>query len=245
MMQSDARGETKRKVRAFWSVNVREPVLRARIGLPWLGPVITSLVLALLVNVLTTTLTTCSMWLAWGIVFLAIALVVVVVIVFNLVHVQRRLQPTGDPHPRKHRGLVFLFSRKESLEAAVRHHYPTLERCWLIVTPEKEAEAIKAIQELMDEVPRLEFTRRHLDHMNDTEGCYKLIRDAFNKEAPNDGISPIQVIGDITGATKPMATGMMRACLEGAYHMQYIPVELDPESGVVLRSLPPIWIRTR
>ena len=218
-------------------------MLRARIGLPWLGPVFISLALACFVNVLTTALTNWSMGWAWGVVFILFGLAGGAVVAYNLIEVKARLGRKGNPHPRKHRGLVFLGCRQESLSAAVRHHLPTLKRCWLVVTPEKEEEAVQVIAQLMPDVPGVDFSRLHLTHLNNTEECYSLVKEVFEKLAPANGISPIEVIGDITGGSKTMSIGMMRACLEGAYHMEYVPVDLDAETGSIRSSLPPIWIR--
>ena len=232
-------------MRSFWSKYVQEPFLRALTEVPWFGPVISAVLVALLVNILTEALTAWGgLWLGWGAVGLLALATVAFAHAYTVSESRRRgrgLGPIADlPNPQKHRGLIFLFSREETLREAIQYHQPELEHCWLLVTPEMRDRAASVVSHF----PDLSFTLHPLGDRYDSQACYQTVRDIYRREASRQGISPKQVIADITGGTKPMTMGMIVACLEGDYPIEHVPTAFDA-AGQPTGPLPPIQIRVQ
>lgn len=163
------------------------------------------------------------------------------VYIYSVSEARRRRRGLGSiadrPNPNKHRGLIFLFSREDTLREAIRYHQPALEHCWLLVTPEMQDPASQAISHF----PDLRFTLHPLSDRYDSQACYRIVHDIYRHEAPRLGIPPEHVISDITGGTKPMTVGMLLACLEGDYPIEHVPTAFDA-SGRPTGPLPPIQI---
>jgi hypothetical protein len=232
-------------MRSFWSKAIREPFLRALTEVPWFGPVVSAVLIALLVNILTEALTTWGgLWLGWGAVLLLALATVAFVYAYTMAEGRRRrlgLGPIADrPNPARQRGLLFLFSREETLREAIQYHQPALEHCWLLVTPEMQEHARAA----MGHFPGLRFTLHPLSDRYDSQACYQTVRDIYRLEAPRLGIPPQRIIADITGGTKPMTMGMIVACLEGNYPIEHVPAPFDA-TGQPTGPLPPIQITVR
>ncbi len=228
-----------------WSKYVQEPFLRALTEVPWFGPVVSAVLVALLVNILTEALTTWGgLWLGWAAVGLLALATVGFVYGYHVSETRRRrrgLGPITDlSNPGKHRGLIFLFSREETLREAIHHHQPVLEHCWLLVTPEMQERAKQSVGHFS----QVRFTLHALSDRYDSQACYLTVRDIYRLEAPRLGIPPGQVIADITGGTKPMTMGMIVACLEGNYPIEHVPTAYDV-TGCPTGPLPPIQIVVR
>jgi hypothetical protein len=222
--------------------NIVNPFRRTFIEVPWFGPAVSTVLVAALINVLTTTLTstedTTPGWLFVLFLFV-IALVFVFANAMNHRRWVRNLGPVNDiPRPGKYEGLVFLFNREETLRAAIDHHREALKRCWLIVTPEMQAK----LGSVMTHFPEVQFSVQPISNLYSTQECYETVRRIYKEEAPQAGIQFENVISDITGGTKPMTMGMIIACLEGGYPVEHIPTKFD-SSGSPTIPLPPIEIR--
>ncbi len=148
--------------------------------------------------------------------------------------------PSNLPHPDQHRGLIFLFSREETLRAAIQYHRPVLEHCWLLVTPQMQERAARFASAFTS----LGFSIRAIGDHYDANACYRTVRDVYRREAVRVGIPPEQVIADITGGTKPMTMGVVVACLEGGYPIEHVPTAFDA-AGQPTGPLPPIQIVVR
>ena len=229
-------------MRAIWFKYVREPFLRALAQVPWFGPVVSAVLVALLVNILTEALT------AWGgllLAWIAVAALALVTVAFVYAYAagesRRRARDFGPltdfAQPDKRRGLIFLFSREDTLREAIAYHSPTLEHCWLLVTPEMQDQAGQAVGHFSG----VSFTLHALGSRYDSQGCYQAVRDIYRHEAPRLGLAPSEVIADITGGTKPMTLGLIVACLEGAYPVQHVPTAFNAAGGPT-GPLPPIQI---
>lgn len=220
---------------------IQEPISRATLELPWFGPVFSAVFVAMAVNVVTDTLTAMgNVRLAWLVVLALLAGLVVFANAYSWRERQRRAEgmaPLDRPNPRKHRGLVFIFSREDTLREAVRHHEPILEHCWLIVTPEMQAKAAEAIGHF----PHVQFTVRAIPDRYNTRACYDVVWDIYRSDAPRLDIPAESVISDITGGTKPMSTGVFMACCEGGFHVEHVPSAFDA-NGRPTGPLPPIEI---
>lgn len=232
-------------MKTLWSKYVREPFLRALTEVPWFGPVVSAVLVALLVNLLTEALTTWGgLWLGWGAVAVLALATVAFAHTYAVSESRRRGQGLGPlaafPHPERYRGLIFLFSREDTLREAIQYHQPTLEHCWLLVTPEMRDRAASVVSHF----PNLSFTLHPLGDRYDSQACYQTVLDIYRREAPRQGISPKQVIADITGGTKPMTMGMIVACLEGDYPIEHVPTAFNA-AGEPTGPLTPIQIRVQ
>ena len=229
-------------MKSLWSKYVREPFMRALTEVPWFGPVVSAVLMAMLINILTEALITWGgLWLGWG-AFAVLALATVAFVYAYTVNEARRrgrgLGPIAHlPNPQKQRGLIFLFSREGTLREAIQYHQPVLEHCWLLVTPEMQDRAKQA----MDHFPDLRFTLHALGDRYDSQACYQTVRDIYQREASRLDVPPEQVIADITGGTKPMTMGMIVACLDGDYPIEHVPTAFDAD-GHPTGPLPPIQI---
>ena len=232
-------------MKILWAKYVREPFLQALTEVPWFGPVVSAVLVALLVNILTEALTAWGgLWLGWGAVAVLALATVAFAHAYTVSESRRRGQGLGPiaalPNPQKHHGLIFLFSREETLREAIQYHQPKLEHCWLLVTPEMRERAAKALGNF----PDLSFTLHPLIDRYDSQACYQTVLDIYQREVSRRGISPKQVIADITGGTKPMTMGMIVACLEGNHPIEHVPTAFDA-AGQPTGPLPPIQIRVQ
>ena len=225
------------------------PFLRAVQEIPWFGPVISGVIVALLVNTLSTTLTELfGLWGAWIVMIVIGVLLVVFVASYQTGVTQRRkMIPPEIPAPKKYRGLIFIFSGSEPvLRAAIDYHRPILERCWLITTPEmndkaKDAEAKFTVPGLSVDIwPVLSGASYNI------RGCYEAVCTIHGQAGvPNDQMIPSdQIIADMTGGTKPMSAGMILACYDHGYRLQHVAAQFD-KSGKDPAPARPIEIQLR
>ena len=222
---------------------VRAPFQRAQVELDWFGPVVSAVVVALLINVLTEALTTwAGVWWALAAVGALTLAVVGFVFVYAAVGTWRNRRPIASLidriDPPKSRGLVFLYTREETLRKAIDYHRPVLAYVWLLATPERHVEAAQVVSGLPEGVSG---SLVPLKDLYDSQDCYRAVTHIYRHEVPRLGLSPKEVIADITGGTKPMTMGMVAACLEGNYPVEHVPAEYDSTKRVS-RTLPPIEI---
>ena len=229
-------------MRQLWRKYVRTPFRRALIEIPWLGPVISAILIALAVNIATEALTT---WGGLAMAWVTVGVLAIATVVLVYAHGRiARSRPTGplpgkenpDPAP----GLIFMLSSADTLNAAIQYHGAALQHCFLIVTREREDEAAAAIARF----PELRFSVHALPDLYDSQGCYEIVRHICRQEAPRLGLDPHAVVADITGGTKPMTLGMIVACLEGGCPMEHVPTHYDA-AGQYVGPLPPIQIDVR
>ena len=230
-------------MKALWLKYVRDPFRRALIEVPWFGPVVSAVLVALLVNILTEALTAWGgLWMgvgAGGVLALATETFVYAYSIGEALRRRRGIGPISDrPNPPKARGLIFMFSTEETLREAIAHHRPHLAHCWLLTTPARQEQAAAAVEKFS---PDPTFTLHALQDLFDSQGCYQVVAHIYRQEAPRLGIAPGEVIADITGGTKPMTLGMILACLEGDHPIEHVPTAYDA-TGRATRPLPPIQI---
>jgi hypothetical protein len=222
----------------------QERFLRTVRDVPWYGPAVSAVLIASFVNVLTEAATRYRLWLGWvtvgGMALAALSFVYV----YARVEERRRTgdigPPADRPNPERHRGLMFLFSKEQTLREAIRYHQPVLEHCWLLVTPEMQERAGRFVGTF----PGLYFTTHLVKDLYDSRACYQIVKNIYEKEAQPLEIPPDRIICDITGGTKPMTIGMIVACLEGGYPIEHVPTAFDA-AGRPTGPLPPIQIVVR
>jgi hypothetical protein len=218
------------------------PFRRALVEVPWFGPVVSALLVTMVVDLLTQAVTAWGgLWLGWGAVATLGLVTLAFVYAYTASESRRRgrgLGPIADlPNPPQGRGLIFLFSREDTLREAIAYHRPHLAHCWLLVTPEMRERAAGVVSRY----PDLPFTLHPLSGRYDSQGCYRTVAHVYREEAPRLGIAPRQVVADITGGTKPMTLGMIVACLEGDYPIEHVPTAFDV-AGQPTGPLPPIQL---
>jgi hypothetical protein len=227
-----------------WYRSITNPVQRVVADVPWFGPTVSAVLLASLINVLTSTL---FEWggtlLAWVFILLLVVLAAGFIYSYNHSYNRwiRNLGPIADiDPPPQYPGLIALVSRRETTRAAIQYHLPALKHCWLIVTPEMQA----IVGSLIEEFPGLRVSILSISNLYNAQACYEIIRHIYQQGAQDVGLAPGQVIADITGGTKPMTMGMIVACLEGSYPIEHVPTQFD-STGSPLKPLPPIQIQVR
>lgn len=226
---------------------IRAPFARARQNIPWLGPVISTVLITMTISLLYD-------WLkeiaglpgAAGLIASLAGLTLLVVYGYNL-HTRRRRRQMATrvvdkPNPPQYKGLILMVSRLETAREAIDYHKDALQCCWLITTPapwiRQHADQLK--QEYEDAISYVDIA--HIANEYDTRGCYELVRGIHHREAARLGLLPGEVIADITGGTKPMTMGMILACVEGEFPIEHIPTEYDPVTSKPKGPLPPIQI---
>ena len=232
-------------MRTFWNKRVRWPFERALVEVPWFGPVVSAVLVALLVNMFTEALTAWGgLWLGWMVIAVLAVATLAFVYAYAASESRRRTRGLGPvvdrPNPPQGRGLIFLFSREDTLREAIFYHRPALSHCWLVVTPEMQERAAGVV----GHYPALSFTLHPLADRYDSQGCYQIVADIYRDEALRRGFAPREVIADITGGTKPMTLGMIVACLEGGHAIEYVPTAYDAARQPT-GPLPPIQIVVR
>jgi hypothetical protein len=143
--------------------------------------------------------------------------------------VPRRQQPEGK------RGLILLVSNPNSALFAIEYHLQkgTLELVWLLPSDGSDEPTFGAgsypaaqtiqqgCQTLMVRYPQrrlqIEIHRTGVSP-SDSQDTY----DAVNRIFRQSGYEPYEVIADFTGGTKPMAVGMIMACLPAERELEYV-----------------------
>jgi hypothetical protein len=224
---------------------VRVPFVRALQDIPWLGPVISTVLVAMTLSLLYDWLKEIGGLLtATAVIIVLAGITLLVVYIYTIVTRRRRREMAAriidKPNPPQFKGLIIMVSKLETAREAIEHHKETLQCCWLIATPEMKQRAKELEAEYEDVIPHVII--RPIANMYDTGGCYQLIRDIYHQEAPRLELEPSEVIADITGGTKPMTMGMILACLEGEFPVEHVPTEYDSVTGKPKGPLPPIQI---
>ncbi|HDN80166.1 MAG TPA: hypothetical protein ENG33_06865 [Chloroflexi bacterium] len=227
-----------------WSRWVKHSILRVSWDFPWFGPVISTVVIAMLVNLFYDWLLELG---GLGGAFVAIMAMAATAVVFAgsyYVFTRRKYRPgevEGKGKPYKRKGLIVLVSNPDTVRKAMEYHQDTLAYCWLITTKEVEKRGtVDRIKSLA--TPQVHFEERRLEDEYDAEECYQVIRGILQHDLERFGLTPEEVICDITGGTKPMTMGMILACVEKGYPVEHVPAVYDEELKA-LRPLEPFEIR--
>ena len=224
----------------FFSRLISDPFRRA-IGLPWFGPTLSAVLLALMVNVLTDTLITLGGplygWLAVLVLFMA-AILVIYAYHLQQKKIMRIIGPVGEGPAPQAEGMIFLLSNEAVLRKAIEHHLPDLKYCWLIHTKRTKDFA----ENDKEENPQITFFTKPVQNEFSAQETYELTWKIFNENKVEPGIPMEKMIADITGTTKPMTAGLVIACLEANCAMEHVPSHYDNLLKATI-PLPPIEIQ--
>ncbi len=142
-----------------------------------------------------------------------------------------------DEQPPQMPGLVLLVGpgrratspTETAAEPAIEYHHldkqgtPILRACWLVTTNE----GFDYAMQLRDHYQKLGIRIPEplkVQNPFDARETFEVVTKIYREDAASEGLSPAQVIADLTGATKPMTIGMALACTinNRNYPMQYM-----------------------
>lgn len=143
---------------------------------------------------------------------------------------------TIDPHP----GLIWLLSPEnlDPLLIAMGHHSDAspesrLRHCWVVLSPHPRVEPTYA--DLSTEMERrgIEEVEIHPVQLPDTsiEQTYQAVNYVYESELKSLGLSPSEVVTDLTGGLKTMTAGALLACFSGDRPVEYLASDRDEVSG--------------
>jgi hypothetical protein len=137
---------------------------------------------------------------------------------------------------RQFKGLILLVSNLEACRTAIQFHQPTLERCWLVCSPEtlKQAQYFRSqFRECVDQPIVINDIYDPLKFRNCVHAIYRT-------RLPK-GWQESAVIADYTGMTAHASVGTVLACLGTGRSLQYTPAKIDSQ-GKIVGSMNPIRI---
>lgn len=147
---------------------------------------------------------------------------------------RRRIEESVDiaeePGVAPRRGLIWMVSHNVGHAVfAIHHHYGarpphTLERCWLLISEgndELEARRRDLCEQLQDLGIDLKPETVYMPRP-DIECAYRTVERIYREKLPAAGLSPSDVIADVTGGTKAMTAGMTLACVFLGLDLEYV-----------------------
>lgn len=160
------------------------------------------------------------------------SLVILVLLAYGAGAIQRRLiappppyRVVDRPQPRPARGLIAFVSLRQRahLEKALSYHADRLEQVWLIATADTESLATEIKNEL--ETEKCKFVIQPLNHPYELLRAKEVVEHIYRSQLGE--LAEEDVVADFTGGTKPMAVGMIFACLSPPRSLQYVPARYD------------------
>lgn len=141
----------------------------------------------------------------------------------------------GLRQPEGRKGLIVLVSNPNSAIVAIDYHFltqGTLERVWLIPSNDTELERfglgsqgnIGDIEQYCEDLAQHEGRELRVEvHPHgvspaDAQDTFDYVNRVFRRS----GYPPEELIADFTGGTKPMAVGMIMACLPKGRELEYV-----------------------
>jgi hypothetical protein len=78
----------------------------------------------------------------------------------------------------------------------------------------------------------------------EVQAAYEALRAVYDREAAKEGLTPEQVIADITGGTKPLTAGMVLAAMTAGQSTEYVESERDEEVHSIEHTQRVVWVET-
>ncbi len=149
----------------------------------------------------------------------------------------QRFQGLGGPH--RWLGLV---------ARAMEWHSARLEKLVLLASEDglgarERHEQQERLEKLLDHYAKVclkksfEIRIRSVGHSCDPD---RMFLDVEKIQKENRAYAPAESVFDFTGGTKPMSAGMVMACLDESFNLQYFP-QFNGPPGDRFRSLAPGW----
>ncbi len=237
---------------SWWKRFVTDPVVQTLSHVSWFGFVVTAILIAAAVNILTSIIVGMvgPIW-AVGIMVTA-GLLTLAYANWSAYRFRQRLiegeRIIGDkPHPVVRPGLIVMVTKAPTARKAIDYHQPVLKHLWLIITPEMR----DAANQLRTYAESLQISCHplDLDQEYDPSRCYHLVRHTYEVDAGACKLERSEIIADMTGGTKPMTAGMVLACSDLNVPLQHVPtrfvgggqptVPLDPIEVLIGRTSGP------
>lgn len=232
-------------MRSWFNRFVVQPLSMTLAEVPWAGFLLTTVLLAAVVNLGTGVLGE-VVGPAWTL-FLVIVLSVLTIVALNAyaMHVRRRAEKGervigGKAAPLQRRGLIVLFSTMATAREAVDHHRGRLEHVWIVITPGMREEATRLCSYVEQELGLKAHLLAEIADEFDLSGTYSRVREVLTDLAPAIGLPANEVISDLTGGTKLMTAGMVVACSDLNQPLQYVPTQR--KGGVEMGPYQPIEV---
>jgi hypothetical protein len=138
----------------------------------------------------------------------------------------------------RHAGLICLLSLQfQPCFIAIKHHCSAqvggepLRHCWVLITPEAERQGIyEQLKARVADEARFNLTLHPIYLANETiEVTYREVRDIYALRAVEQQLKPSQIMADLTGGTKTMTAGLVMACRDHGYALEYIRSQFGPD----------------
>lgn len=215
-------------MKSWWKRFIAGPMTQTLSQLPWFGFVLTTVLIAAAVNILTAIIVE-AFGVGWALLFLLVAVASTVLFVNAYAYRFRQQLIQGEriigdkPHPAPRPGLIVLVTGAPTLYKAIDYHRPALKHLWLIVTPEMR----DATGRLRTYAESFGITCHPLDleQEYDANLCYRLVRQVYDVAAVPHELTRNEIIADMTGGTKPMTAGMVLACSDLNAPLQHVPTQ--------------------
>jgi hypothetical protein len=230
-------------LKKWWIYFVANPIALTLSQASWFGFVLTTILLASLVNVATSVLIEVS---GSTITLIVMAFVTLAALIYANVYAYRVHDWTlkgrqiigGHKSPAPCPGLILMVTRAPTMRKAIEYHAVALKHLWLIVTPDME----NAANELRELARRNEIHphNEELAEPFDADACYHVVRRIYEEQVAALKLPRSAVIADITGGTKPMTAGMVLACTNLGARLEHVPAYFA--DGKALTPLDPIEI---
>ena len=141
-----------------------------------------------------------------------------------------------ESSPAPHVGLVYVLSLQiDTAMIAIKHHAPRLKHCWVIYTKGDSnlADVFNKLEvQVKDTGIEIEWHPVEIEadpttHKAKSQAVYEAVRGVLTGDLPV-GVSPEQIITDITGGTRPISAATTLACgiLKGS--LEYLDSDYDP-----------------
>ncbi len=138
----------------------------------------------------------------------------------------------------RHAGLICLLSLQfQPCFIAIKHHCSAhvsgepLRHCWVLITPEAERQGIFGqLQARVSDEAGFNLTLHPIYLANETiEVSYREVSDIYAFRSVEQHLKPHQIMADLTGGTKTMTAGMVMACQDHGYALEYVRSQYGPD----------------
>ncbi|GIV76869.1 MAG: hypothetical protein KatS3mg050_1263 [Litorilinea sp.] len=181
----------------------------------------------------------------WAIVRALVAVAVLMAVAYFFYRLDRRRQRILRANVDETRlarpcaGLVWILGPGsfDHLMVALRHHqeHKGAQHCWLVMQRDNK-DVLNAYTNLQQQVAEMEIrTLLHPQYLSDLDvrAGYEAVTTILEREVLELGLTPNQVVCDITGGTKPLTIGMVLASLANNSSLEYVETDRDEEGRPV------------
>lgn len=157
-----------------------------------------------------------------------------------------RIEVEEQRKPKPSIGLVVLVgTHKASAPAAIEYHIPELRYLWLVTSSASLQIAEEIKKSYQDRVAHIYTGQGYLAEFDQVDSTYQIVERILKHEIKDLGLKPKQIMLDITGATKPMTSGLFLAGFANRASLQYMKAARDEEGVVKKEALAfPVRIET-